>query len=124
MQRRKFIRNSFLSGAAVVTAGQSLAHTKNDLLMTEGKAFNMDYAFHAGMFKNNAGEDFLDQIKWAYDQGFRSIEDNGMMARPVELQKKDRRPPGKAGNENGCVRDHFGKLALEDFIDHRQTGIH
>ena len=88
MQRRKFIRNSFLSGAAVVTAGQSLAHTKNDLLMTEGKAFNMDYAFHAGMFKNNAGEDFLDQIKWAYDQGFRSIEDNGMMARPVELQKR------------------------------------
>ena len=40
------------------------------------------------MFKNNAGEDFLDQIKWAYDQGFRSIEDNGMMGRTVEQQKK------------------------------------
>jgi len=48
----------------------------------------MDYAFHDGMFKNNAGEDFLDQIRWAHDQGFNAIEDNGMMARPVDQQKK------------------------------------
>src|SRR6185436_14855555 len=88
MERRKFIRNSFLSGAAVVTAGQSFAGNKNESTLTEAKPFNMDYAFHDGMFKNNGGDDFLDQIKWAYDQGFRSIEDNGMMARPVEQQKK------------------------------------
>lgn len=94
MERRKFIRNSFLSGAAVVTAGQSVAENKIGTMnrfvstRTENKPFNLDYAFHGGMFKNNAGEDFLDQIKWAYDQGFRSIEDNGMMARPVDLQKK------------------------------------
>lgn len=94
MERRKFIRNSFLSGAAVVTAGQSVAENKNGSMnrflstRTGNDPFNLDYAFHAGMFKNNAGEDFLDQIKWAYDQGFRSIEDNGMMARPAELQKK------------------------------------
>lgn len=88
MERRKFIRNSFLSGAAVVTAGQSFAQKKNEISLTENKPFNLDYAFHDGMFKNNGGNDFLDQIKWAYDQGFRSIEDNGMMARPVEQQKK------------------------------------
>ncbi len=88
MQRRKFLRNSFLSGAAVVTAGQSLASETKDIIQGENKPFNLDYAFHDGMFKNNGGEDFLDQIKWAYDQGFRSIEDNGMMARPVEQQKK------------------------------------
>lgn len=86
MQRRKFIRNSFLSGAALVTARQSFANAKNET--TDNKPFNLDYAFHDGMFKNNGGADFLDQIKWAYDQGFRSIEDNGMMARPVEQQKK------------------------------------
>jgi hydroxypyruvate isomerase len=40
------------------------------------------------MFKNNAGSDFLDQIKFAYDNGFRAIEDNNMMQRPVEQQKK------------------------------------
>ena len=88
MERRKFIRNSFLTGAAAVTTGQSFAENKNEISLTETKPFNLDYAFHAGMFKNNGGEDFLDQIKWAYDQGFRSIEDNGMMARPVEQQKK------------------------------------
>jgi hydroxypyruvate isomerase len=93
MERRKFIRNSFLTGAATITVGHpiaigSSAGNKNDTLLTDNKPFNLDYAFHDGMFKNNAGEDFLDQIKWAHDQGFRSIEDNGMMSRTVEQQKK------------------------------------
>jgi len=88
MERRKFIRNSFLTGAAGITVGQSFAGNKNGISLTENKPFNLDYAFHDGMFKNNAGEDFLEQIKWAYDQGFRSIEDNGMMGRTVEQQKK------------------------------------
>jgi hydroxypyruvate isomerase len=88
MERRKFIRNSFLASAATFTAGQLFAQNKNGISSTESKPFNLDYAFHDGMFKNNAGEDFLEQIKWAYDQGFRSIEDNGMMGRTVEQQKK------------------------------------
>jgi hydroxypyruvate isomerase len=87
MQRRKFIRNSFLSGAALMTAGQTVALEKNDRNPTGNKPFNLDYAFHDGMFKNNGGNDFTEQIRWAYDQGFRSIEDNGMMSRPVEQQK-------------------------------------
>jgi hydroxypyruvate isomerase len=40
------------------------------------------------MFKNNGGEDFLDQIKWAHDQGFSAIEDNGMMEPTGDQQKK------------------------------------
>ena len=88
MERRKFIRNSFLTGAATITVGQSFAENKNGISLAESKPFNLDYAFHDGMFKNNAGEDFLEQIKWAYDQGFRSIEDNGMMGRTAEQQKK------------------------------------
>jgi hydroxypyruvate isomerase len=88
MQRRKFIRNSILSGAAVVAAGPSIASEKKILPGTDSKPFNLDYAFHDGMFKNNGGESFLDQIRWAYDQGFRSIEDNGMMARTPDMQKQ------------------------------------
>ena len=56
--------------------------------MQQDKPFNLNYAFHDGMFKNNGGNDFIDQIKFAHDRGFRSIEDNGMMSRPVEQQKK------------------------------------
>jgi hydroxypyruvate isomerase len=93
MERRKFIRNSFLASGATFAAGHPIAigtfaENKNGISLTESKPFNLDYAFHDGMFKNNAGEDFLEQIKWAHDQGFRSIEDNGMMARPVDQQKK------------------------------------
>src|ERR1041385_7519062 len=87
MERRKFLRNSFLSGAAVITAGQSFAQKKNENSLSDAKPFNLDYAIHDGMFKNNAGDDFLDQIRWAHDQGFSAIEDNGMMGRPVEQQK-------------------------------------
>ena len=88
MERRKFIRNSFLTGAAIVTTGQSFAEVKNEKVIKENKPFNLEYAIHDGMFKNNGGEDFFDQIRWAHDQGFRAIEDNGMMSRPVEQQKK------------------------------------
>ncbi len=40
------------------------------------------------MFKNSAGPDFIDQIKYAYDMGFRAIEDNGMTGRPADQQQK------------------------------------
>src|SRR5258705_11255154 len=88
MERIKCILNIFLSGADVVTASQSFAENKNEISLTGAKPFNLPYAIHDGMFKNNAGDDFLDQIKWANDQGFSAIEDNGMMSRPVDQQKK------------------------------------
>ena len=88
MERRKFIRNSILSGAAVVTTGQAFSTNTQKDILPEGKSFNLPYAIHDGMFENNAGKDFLDQIRWAHDQGFSAIEDNGMMSRPVDQQKK------------------------------------
>jgi len=88
MERRKFLRNSFLAGAGIITAQQTFAQNKTTGTFPAEKPFRLDYGFHAGMFKNNGGNEFLDQIKWAYDQGFRSIEDNGMMGRPVDMQKK------------------------------------
>ena len=61
MQRRNFIRNSFLTGAATLTAGPLFSNWKTKTGRSENKPFNLDYAFHDGMFKNNGGEDFLDQ---------------------------------------------------------------
>jgi len=56
--------------------------------LTNGQPFKLNYAFHDGMFKNSAGKDFSDQIRYGYDLGFRAIEDNGMMDRPPADQEK------------------------------------
>ncbi len=50
--------------------------------------FKLKYAPHFDMFKNCAGADYLDQLKFISDQGFTALEDNGMMSRAVELQEK------------------------------------
>ena len=101
MERRKFIRNGFLTGASVITASPAFAENQKEKNIAENKPFNLDYAFHDGMFKNHGGNDFVDQIKWAYDQGFRSIEDNGMMGRTPELQKKIGETLSKLGMRMG-----------------------
>ncbi len=87
MNRRNFVRSGLLAGAALST-GSPVFAKENRPTMQQDKTFNLNYAFHDGMFKNHGGNDFIDQIKFAYDKGFRAIEDNGMMSRPVELQKK------------------------------------
>jgi len=89
MKRRHFMQQSLLAGGSILT-GSALANStgnNEDKLLAE-KPFNLNYAFHDGMFKNNGGADFVDQIKYAHDMGFRGIEDNGMMGRTVEQQKK------------------------------------
>ncbi|MBO9675132.1 MAG: TIM barrel protein [Sphingobacteriaceae bacterium] len=90
MKRSEFIRNSLLTAGAVTTGGgfsHILAAEKTDTALSD-KTFNLDYAPHQGMFQNHAGKSFLDQIQFMYDKGFRSIEDNGYLGRPVEEQEK------------------------------------
>lgn len=79
------MQQSLLAGGSVL-GGSALAASPVSTLAD--KPFNLDYGFHEGMFRNHAGDDFIDQIKFAYERGFRSIEDNGMMGRSVEQQKK------------------------------------
>jgi hydroxypyruvate isomerase len=96
MKRRNFVQSSVLAGAALFTTGVLKAATLTGCAEPEGQAiaiagdkpFNLNYGIHDGMFKNHAGDDFIDQIKFAFDKGFRAIEDNGMSGRPVEQQKK------------------------------------
>lgn len=93
MKRRNFLKNGLTAGAAGLVPASLLANnpansnTQNFEALA-GKPFQLNYAFHDGMFKSHAGADFVDQIKWAHDQGFRGIEDNGMMGRTVEQQTK------------------------------------
>lgn len=85
MERRGFIKKMGLgstllglSGAMTIPAfaGSKAAPT-----------FNMDFAPHFGMFKNSAPGGIVDELKFMADQGFRSLEDNGMLKRSVVEQE-------------------------------------
>src|SRR5829696_7169027 len=89
MQRRNFLKQGFAAGAASLVSSSLLAtQNKTTESTADNKPFKLNYAFHDGMFKNSAGDDFIEQIKFGHSMGFRSVEDNGMMKRTPEMQKK------------------------------------
>jgi hydroxypyruvate isomerase len=89
MNRRDFIGRAALASGAVSLMGSSaFAQPNKTPLQAVGKPFKMDYAPHFGMFKNHVGDDPIEELKFMFDQGFRSLEDNGMLGRPVEMQNK------------------------------------
>lgn len=91
MNRRNFAQ---LVGGSFLTAGMAnkgLASTSQDMNLSSMMAeapYKMKYAPHFGMFKNHAGADEIDQLKFMHDMGFRALEDNGMMGRSPEMQTK------------------------------------
>jgi hydroxypyruvate isomerase len=87
MKRRNFIQQGITTAAVSLTPMAMLAEERKIKADTD-KPFKLNYAFHDGMFKNSAGKDFSDQIRYGYDLGFRAIEDNGMMDRSPEDQEK------------------------------------
>lgn len=82
------MQQSLLAGGALFTTSIAKAFEKKPFLADDNKPFHLNYGFHDGMFKNHAGNDFVEQIKFAHSMGFRSIEDNGMMKRTPEEQTK------------------------------------
>ena len=108
MNRKKFLMQSLFAGGSVLAANSIIAADKRNKKNIEGaNTFNLNYAFHDGMFKNSGGADFIDQIKFAYDMGFRSIEDNGYMDRPVDQQKKIGDTLAKLGMSMGVFVVNF-----------------
>jgi len=89
MKRRNFIRNGAVAAASTFVINGSFAGSrKPDAAAVAEKPFKLNYAPHDGMFANHAGKNFIDQIKFMHEQGFRAIEDNGLLRRPVEEQEK------------------------------------
>lgn len=83
-------------------AGVSAAPFVNKLnLGSAPNNFKLKYAPHFGMFKNLAGEDVIDQLKFMADNGFKALEDNGMMGRTPEMQTKIGETMTKLGMEMG-----------------------
>lgn len=88
MKRRHFLRNGLTAATAAVPFASSLANRESTPHTVAEKPFSLNFAPHQGMFASHAGKDFVDQIKFMHDQGFRAIEDNGMLKRSVEEQEK------------------------------------
>ena len=68
--------------------------------------FKLNYAPHLGMFKNNVGDDPIDQINYMADLGFRAFEDNGMKSRSIALQEKISKALVKRGMKMGVFVAH------------------
>lgn len=61
----------------------------------------MKFSPDFNLFKGAAGEDPLDQISWAYDQGFRAWESTGLKNRSIEEQEAISQQIHKLGMEFG-----------------------
>ena len=115
MKRRKFLKkNVILAAAPFVTSGL-LARSFSNRMISE-RPFKLNYAPHFGMFKNNAGSDLLDQIQFMHDQGFRSLEDNGMkfFATPRRLGVKILNVPEKSSNQKKLIKLMPAKIGFDE----------
>jgi hydroxypyruvate isomerase len=86
-------RRSFISRAAGLTAATGVFMGQTFRARAQNAAgqppkFKLRYAPHPGMFKASAGDQVIDQIKFAADQGFTGWEDNGLPGQPPAMQEK------------------------------------
>ena len=86
MERRGFIKRMGL-GSALLGATGALSIPAISKEKIAAAPFKMDFAPHFGMFKNHAPGGLVDELKFMADQGFRSLEDNGMLKRSVADQE-------------------------------------
>ena len=92
MERRELLRLAAGAAMGSVIAPASARGASAGAVSGRGArvapAFALDYAPHFGMFQQSAGADLVAQLRWMHDQGFRSLEDNGMRGRTVAEQER------------------------------------
>jgi hydroxypyruvate isomerase len=82
MNRRHF--NQKLTAISGLLASMTLPEvTKANSLAS----FKHLYAPHFGMFENTAGKDLVKQLEFMAANGFKALEDNGMLKRPAAEQQ-------------------------------------
>src|SRR6056297_1248947 len=73
MDRRQLLAS--LTCGAVAASLPSVSFAQD---ATENEKFKLGYAPHPGMFRQLAGSDIIEQIKFCADQGFTAFEYNGL----------------------------------------------
>jgi hydroxypyruvate isomerase len=102
--RRDFIKKVTASGAALIAAPAVFGIKSEIKKQKAGDAvvpFKLKYAPSIGMFRQHAGNDPVDQIKFCHNMGFRAMFDNGLMSRPVPEQEKIAGEINRLGMELG-----------------------
>ena len=107
MQRREFLSTTVAAGAATALTASTSADDAP-------ASFKLKYAPHFGMFRQHAGEDLVDQLKFMHDVGFPALEDNRMRSRSVDDQKRVGQAMEQLGMEMGVFVAHgsIGKLTF------------
>lgn len=98
MKRRDVLSAGLAAGSIALIGARADAAPSSQ---TSRRKFKLKYAPHFGMFKNHAGADPIDELRFMADQGFTALEDNGLKNRPVELQEKIGREMARLGMEMG-----------------------
>ncbi|ADY52004.1 Xylose isomerase domain-containing protein TIM barrel [Pseudopedobacter saltans DSM 12145] len=91
MKRSQFLRNSLVATGTALGIGafeNTFATSPKKEKAKTNQPFNLNYAPHKGLFKNHAGDNFIDEIKYYHELGFRAIEDNGYLKRSVKEQEE------------------------------------
>ena len=101
MRRRTFV-SSLATGAVAMSAMPATTLCAG----AEQQPFKLKYAPHFGMFKHHAGEDLVDQLEFAADEGFTAWEDNGMKARTKETQEAVAATMARRGMQMGVFVAH------------------
>ena len=87
MDRRRFLGSSLVAGAAIST-GLTASSSAADSSTAPPAPFKLKYAPDLGRFRQHAGNDPIDGIKFMHEQGFRAVFDNGLMGKPADQQEK------------------------------------
>ena len=114
MERRDFLKSA--SAASLIATGLAPTGHAAQHQGSQGEKFTMKFGPHAGPFKHAAGDDVLDQIRYAHDQGFTAWEDNRAPRRPVAEQQA----MGKLLEQLGMTMGVF--VSYADFKNPTLTG--
>ena len=123
MERRNFLKKTLVAGTVSAVAGKSLIGSPlfKTVNQSQKQKFKLNYAPCFGMFKNHAGENLIDQIKFMSDQGFTAMFDNGIMNKPPGQQEEI----AKTLDDLGMLMGPFvlyADFSKESFVlDHKEV---
>jgi hydroxypyruvate isomerase len=118
--RRNFIKKATATGAAILAAPAVFGSALKQGKVSDATVpFKLKYAPGFGMFREHAGKELVDNIKFCYDMGFRAMFDNGLIGRPVEDQMKIANEMHRLGMELGPFV-LYADFAVTSFVLNKQ----